>query len=274
MIVVAFFIAHWQISVFFQSFFLHRYGAHRHFTMSKFWERFFYFCTFLFQNSSFLSPRAYAILHRAHHAYSDTEKDPHSPIVNPNFFKMMWKTKVEYEGVRTGKITPEERFEGGYPTWPALDRIGDMWITRLAFVGLIILFYVKFATAPWQYALLPIHFLMGPVHGAIVNWCGHKYGYQNFDNGDHSRNSLFFDFLTGGELFQNNHHKFGQSPKFAARWFEVDTTYLVMKVFAALGIIKLGPQRIRYPERPVLAEDPRPGLSEEAAAVARVAQEA
>jgi len=31
---------------------------------------------------------------------------------------------------------------------------------------------------------------MGPIHGAIVNWAGHKYGYQNFDNGDRSRNTL------------------------------------------------------------------------------------
>ena len=33
---------------------------------------------------------------------------------------------------------------------------------------------------------------MGAVHGAIVNWAGHKYGYQNFDNNGKSHNSLFF----------------------------------------------------------------------------------
>lgn len=249
MLILAVFIAHWQISVFFQSFFLHRYGAHKHFTMSKFWERFFYFCTFLAQNSSFLSPRAYAILHRAHHAYSDTEKDPHSPVAYPNFFKMMWRTKTEYEGIKNGTIEPEARFEGDYPTWPTLDKIADSWLVRIGFMTLFVLFYMKFATATWQYALLPIHFLMGPIHGAIVNWCGHKYGYRNFENDDASRNTLAFDFLTGGELFQNNHHKYGSSPKFAARWFEVDTTYLVMKILDALGIIEMKGQRMRYPER-------------------------
>ena len=53
--IILFFLAHWWLSVFFQSFFLHRYCAHRMFTMSKGWERFFYLCTVLFQGSSFLS---------------------------------------------------------------------------------------------------------------------------------------------------------------------------------------------------------------------------
>ena len=39
-----------------------------------------------------------------------------------------------------------------------------------------------------------------------MNWCGHRYGYKNFDNGDQSRNTLVFDVLTSGELFQNDHH--------------------------------------------------------------------
>src|SRR3954453_2087820 len=92
-IIIAFFILHWQLSVFFQTFFLHRYGAHRMFTMSKGWERFFHLCTFVFQGSSYLNPRAYAWLHREHHAFSDTERDPHSPHHAKGFGDMMWKTK-------------------------------------------------------------------------------------------------------------------------------------------------------------------------------------
>jgi stearoyl-CoA desaturase (delta-9 desaturase) len=91
---------------------------------------------------------------------------------------------------------------------------------------------------------------MGPVHGAIVNWCGHRYGYKNFDNGDASRNTLAFDFLTAGELFQNNHHKFAMSPSFASRWFEIDPTYHVMRLLAAVGIIDMsGAQVMRKPGR-------------------------
>jgi stearoyl-CoA desaturase (delta-9 desaturase) len=91
---------------------------------------------------------------------------------------------------------------------------------------------------------------MGPVHGAIVNWCGHKYGYRNFASDDVSRNTLPFDFLTGGELFQNNHHESAMSPNFAARWFEIDPTYQVMRVLAALKVIDMrGTPRLRYGAR-------------------------
>lgn len=249
MAVLLFFFAHWQSSVFFQSFFLHRYGAHRQVEMSKGWERFFFICTYLAQGSSFLSPRAYAILHRQHHAYSDTERDPHSPKNFGNVFSMMWQTKHRYDSYAYRRIEPEAKFAGGYPEWPALERFSQLWVTRLGWCGVYTLFYFQFATAAWMWALLPLHFVMGPIHGAIVNWCGHRYGYKSFDNGDDSKNTLPFDFLTAGELFQNNHHKYGMAPNFAARWFEIDPSYQVMRVLALLGIIDMkGAQRMRYPE--------------------------
>jgi stearoyl-CoA desaturase (delta-9 desaturase) len=265
-IILAFFVTHWVLSVFFQTFFLHRYGAHRMFTMSKGWERFFYVCTFFFQGSSFLNPRAYAILHREHHAYSDTPGDPHSPHVYPTLTEMMWKTKARYAGIGRREITPEPRFEGGYPEWPALDRLADSWVMRIGFGTLYTLVYLAFAPHWAFFLLLPAHYLMGPIHGAIVNWCGHKYGYRNFDlgNEDKSRNTLVFDFLTLGELFQNNHHTFGQSPNFAARWFEIDPTWSVIRVMAAFGMVKLPAhvQKMRYPR-------PEPAVQ-----VAQVAQAA
>ena len=253
MIIVVFFVVHWQLSVFLQSFFLHRYGAHKQFAMTRGWERFFHLLTYLVQGPSFLSARGYAILHRMHHAFSDTPKDPHSPENYSNVVTMMLATKKEYDDFAYERREPESRFDGGTPDWPALDRLSQSWPARIAWAGLYTLFYVTFATSPWLFVLLPVHFVMGPVHGAIVNWCGHRYGYRNFDNGDVSRNMLAFDFLTAGELFQNNHHKFAMSPNFGARWFEIDPTYQVMRVLAALRIIDMkGAQIARYEAAPAL----------------------
>jgi stearoyl-CoA desaturase (delta-9 desaturase) len=240
MAIALFFVGHWTLSVFFQTFFQHRYGAHRMFTMSKGWERFFYLLTYLTQGSSFLVPKGYAILHRMHHAYSDTPKDPHSPRNHSGPISMMWATKKKYHDFAHNIVEPEARFDGGYPQWKTLDGLGRSWILRVVWGAAYGLFYVKFATAPWQFALLPFHWVMGPMHGAIVNWCGHRIGYESYKNGDDSRNTLPFDFVTLGELFQNNHHKFSQSPNFAARWFELDPTYQVMRVLSWFKIIHLG----------------------------------
>jgi stearoyl-CoA desaturase (delta-9 desaturase) len=252
MVIAVFFIAHWSLSVFFQTFFQHRYAAHRMFTMSKGWERFFYLMAYVFMGPSFLVPKAYAVLHRMHHAYSDTPKDPHSPRNHPGLFglfSMMNATRKTYHDLSHGIVAPEAKFDGGYPEWKAIDKLSQSWVMRLAYGALFVAFYAHFATHAWQFALVPFHWLMGPVHGAIVNWAGHKYGYRNFKDADDSRNTLPFDLVTWGELFQNNHHKFGQSPNFAVRWFELDPTYQVMRVLSLLGIIDLGarPQVARMP---------------------------
>ena len=81
---------------------------------------------------------------------------------------------------------------------------------------------------------------MGPIHGAIVNWCGHKYGYRNFKElKDESKNTIPFDFLTLGELFQNNHHRFPNRSNFAYRTFEIDPVYFIIRIFNKLSILKL-----------------------------------
>ncbi|GAA4354975.1 acyl-CoA desaturase [Hymenobacter saemangeumensis] len=254
MAILVFFAAHWYLSLFTQTFFHHRYAAHRMFSMSYAWERVFFVFCYLMQGSSFMSPKAYALLHRMHHAYSDTEKDPHSPHFSNNAFIMMWKTRTVYQECVAGTSVAAQRFAGDYPEWASLEEFGNKWYSRVGWGVFYILFYVQFATAWWQYLLLPIHFTMGAFHGAIVNWAGHKYGYQNFDNNDKSRNSLFFDFLTGGELFQNNHHKLPSRVNFGVKKWEIDPTYPVIWTLDKVGIIRLRtPKSEAIPMSPDLA---------------------
>jgi len=237
--ILALFVGHWLLSAFFQSSFHHRYASHRMFSMSRRAERIFHALTYAVQGSSYLSPRAYAVLHREHHAYSDTARDPHAPGFFPNVLSMMWTTSIRYAAHLGRTSSPEPRFLGGYPEWPTLERIGSLWVSRLAWGTLYGLLYIWLATAWWQFLLLPIHWVMGPVHGAIVNWCGHRYGYRNFKTADASRNSLPFDFLMLGELFQNNHHRAAGRLNFGARWFELDPTYVVLRMLDRTRVIRL-----------------------------------
>ena len=237
--IIAFLILHWVLAVFFQTFFQHRYGAHRMFTTTPRWERFFHLCTYLSQGSSYLNPRAYAILHRMHHAYSDTELDPHSPIIQKSPLLMMERTRKIYRGILYGRHPVEQRFLGNYPEWPLLDRFAHRWFIAVGWGAAHVLVYAVFATQWWHFLLLPVHWFMGPVHGAIVNWFGHWFGYRNFDRKDASRNTLPIDFVTMGELFQNNHHTYGSRPNFAVRWYEIDPSFSVIKLLDALGVIRL-----------------------------------
>lgn len=247
--ILLFLVAHWCLSLFFHSAFLHRYASHKMYHTSPLVERIFYFLTWFFQGSSFLNPRAYAVMHRMHHAYSDTEKDPHSPWFFKDVFQMMWHTKKIYKGFAQGTLTPESEFCGDLPVWNRMDKFGDLWPVRLGWVAVYSLIYIGLIThfdLSWFWLLLlPVHFLMGPIQGAAVNWCGHKYGYSNFNNGDKSKNSEAWGVFLLGELFQNNHHMFPARLNFAVKWFEIDPTYAVLKVLHWVGIIRIIPNAVK-----------------------------
>ena len=244
--ILCFFLFHWFFSLFFHSFFLHRYATHRMFITSKSWERIFYFATWIAQGSSYLIPRAYAVMHRMHHTYSDTEKDPHSPHFFKDIIDMMRHTYIIFKGFTSGTNLPEPQFTREYiPVWDRLDRIAHHNLTRFLFGVTYTSFYIVFAPNYWWFLLLPVHFFIGPIQGAIVNWFGHKVGYANFDNGDHSKNSSPWGIIMMGELFQNNHHHQEGDANFAKKWFEFDTTFLIMRVMDRMKIITLLPAQAK-----------------------------
>ena len=239
MAILIFFVAHWYLSLFFQTFFHHRYAAHRQFTMSKTNEKIFIVLSWIFQGSSYLSYYAYGILHRMHHAYADTEKDPHSPKYDRNFWLMMWKTRNIYSDIFKGKVEVEERFKKDIPQWTSFERVADHLVVRIGWGLIYTLFYIAFATHWWMFLLLPIHYLMGPIHGAIINWFAHKFGTVDHQVDDTSKNLLPVDFLMLGESYHNNHHKFPGRPNFGVKWYQFDPVYPVIRLFHWMGIIKL-----------------------------------
>lgn len=243
-IIIAFFIFHWYSSLFFQTFFLHRYAAHAMFTMSKTTEKVFFVLTYIFQGSNYLSAYGYGIMHRMHHAFADTEEDPHSPKYSPSLFAMMWKTKNVYTDICKGKVKIDSKFTKNVPEWHSFDKFAGSGFSRItwgvAYSVLYFYCYMTYDLSPLIFLLLPIHFLMSPVHGAIINWFAHIYGYRNFEVKDTSTNFLPFDFLMMGESYHNNHHAHGSRANFGGiRWHEIDPTYLIIKVLDATGVIHL-----------------------------------
>ena len=193
--------------------------------------------------STYMSPRTYAIMHRMHHAYTDTPLDPHSPNDSSNLFSMIWKTNKVYMSIFRNRMEVEERFTKNLPDWPWLDKWGQSYPNRIMFALFYIGFYVYFGAEMWMYALIPFHILSSPVHGSIINWFAHKYGKVNFEVNNTSKNFMSVDVLMLGEDYHNNHHKFPSSANFGVKWYEIDPVYQVMRLFDWIGIIKIKNKR-------------------------------
>lgn len=240
MAIVILMVVLWYSGLFFQTFFLHRYSAHQSFKMSRIGEKVCFFLTWLTQGSNYLSAYGYGVMHRMHHAYADTEKDPHSPKYDANLFSMMWRTKNLYQDINTKRVVIEEKFTKNVPQWERFDKFASSRISRLTWGALYICFFIVFATAWWQWLFLPVAFLMAPIHGVIINWFAHIYGYVNFNVSDTSKNLLPFDFLMMGEGYHNNHHAHSSSPNFGGvKWHEIDLTYCIMLVLDKIKLIQL-----------------------------------
>jgi len=237
MSVVFFFVVQWYISLFCQSFFLHRYSAHGMFKLSLVSERFFWVLTYLSQGPSYLDPKSYAILHRRHHQNSDKEGDPHSPLHSSGPIQMMVKTYREYNEIKKNVNTiPIESNIINSPKWKVMNNI-----TRYNWIWFIIYPIAYFLLNPphWIfYFLLPFHFFLGPTQGLIVNWFGHKVGYRNFNLKDNSKNTFPQDFFLLGELYQNNHHQYPLSMNFATRWWEIDLTYWLIRLLELCRVVR------------------------------------
>lgn len=207
--------------------------------MSKWWEKFFFVFSYITQGSSYMSPKAYGIMHRMHHAYTDTEHDPHSPSFDNNLFSMMWRTRNTYSGILLGTLPVEERFKKNIPEWTWFDRMGNNFISRILWIAVYVAIYVLFAPSVWWFLLIPFHAVMGPLHGVIINWFAHKYGNTNFKTDNTSKNLFKVDVLMMGEGYHNNHHALPSSNNFAARKGEFDFCYPVIKMLHKLRVIKM-----------------------------------
>ena len=60
------------------------------------------------------------LLHRLHHAYTDTEDDPHSPTYSKNAFDLMNQTRLKYADIYNRKMVVEEKFLKNLPDWQSI----------------------------------------------------------------------------------------------------------------------------------------------------------
>ena len=68
-----------------------------------------------------------------------------------------------------------------------------------------------------------------------VNSITHLWGYRNYSTDESSRNNFLVGYFSNGEGWHNNHHADPRAAKYGHRWWEIDTTYLTIRLLVALG---------------------------------------
>lgn len=192
---------------------LHRYFAHRSYSVNKFWHAVLCIVSCLV---CFGSPAGYAATHRAHHIHADTAQDPHSQahigIFNIVFFN--WNLS-------------------SVSLWAVTKDLRDQWLrfSHNYYMAIVMVFYAALLAVDPALALC---YSLGTVLSlfamGFVNTVCHSRAistYRNFKCRDTSSNSYFAILI--GE-WHNNHHANPQQWNQRVQWWEIDPAAQFIKL--------------------------------------------
>ncbi len=218
-----------QVAVFSTTIYLHRTATHKALVLHPAVAWAFKLALWL---TTGLSTREWVAVHRKHHAFTDEEGDPHSPLLL-GFWKVQLGN-VFYYMKETRSPDVVERYardiEQGW--W-------DRHVFRYGTAGLAVGITLLCLTLGLWWGLLAagIHALMYVfVLSSSINGLCHHVGYRNFDNT--ATNIRLIALLTGGEGLHNNHHGYPRSPKFSFRKSEFDPAWPIIRLLIALRLAK------------------------------------
>lgn len=218
--------------------FYHRYFSHRSFKTNRFWQFIF---AFIANSSAQRGPLWWASHHRKHHKFSDEKEDRHSPVQHGFWWSHVgWficesAFKTDYSVIKDLAKYPELKFLNRFDIlapatlavftfilgeflnayWPSLGTNGLQMLIWGFFISTVILFHATFT----------------------INSLGHIYGKRRFKTKDNSRNNPWLAFITLGEGWHNNHHRFAVSARQGFYWWELDITYYTLKVLSFFRIV-------------------------------------
>ncbi|MFZ4715580.1 MAG: fatty acid desaturase [Bacteriovoracaceae bacterium] len=176
-------------------------------------------------------------VHQYHHLHSDTEEDPHSPVVK-GLRHVLFMGVFDYT---KAKDHPEVLKLRARIKYNKLEKFisENLFLGPSLAVGFNILLFGVF----WGSMLSVINFLISPIFAVGgVNAIAHWWGYRNHQSNDNSRNVGFLfplNFLICGELDHNNHHAHQRSCSFRHKWYEFDIGYFYIKVLKRVKLAEV-----------------------------------
>ena len=200
----------------------HRMLTHRAFSTHP-WVR----ALFIIMGSQALesNPISWVAIHVHHHAESDEDVDPHSPLVNFFHSHIGWMFSYAAD-------------ERKYAPWllrdPMVVKVSNLWMVWYG-LGLLICYLVGGWTGVLWGGLVRTA-LTHHITWSINSIC-HIFGFQSFETNDQSRNNWIFGLLGFGEGWHNNHHAFPTSAEHGLEWWQIDPSAYLIKFLEKVGLV-------------------------------------
>ena len=217
----------------------HRLHTHRSYKLPRLIEYFFAICGTLTLEGG---PIFWVATHRIHHQFSDKPGDPHSPRDGAWWSHIGWLIFGESKHSNTklmAKYAPDLAKDRFYVL------LNDYhWMTVILMAGL--LYWIGGLPLMLWGGFVRIVF---GLHATwLVNSATHMWGSRRFETRDDSRNNLLVALITFGEGWHNNHHAHPTSARHGLAWWEIDLSWIQLRVLKALGIAQ-GVQVAKLPGR-------------------------
>jgi stearoyl-CoA desaturase (delta-9 desaturase) len=164
--------------------------------------------------------------HSEHHANSDREGDPHSPLDG------FWHAHVGW----ILRATPAKREK--YCKRLLEDRV-VVFVDRTTEVWVLVGFVIPYLLAGWTGLLWGglVRVAVGNHLTFAINSVCHTFGSRAFDTRDASRNNWLMGVIGLGEGWHNNHHAFPSSAFHGLSWRQPDLTGLVIRLLARMRLV-------------------------------------
>jgi stearoyl-CoA desaturase (delta-9 desaturase) len=201
----------------------------------------------------------WASIHIKHHANTDEEDDPHSPLHGFFHAHMGWFLTLYHAEPET------------YGKWLLKDRL-VVFMSKTFFLWGALGLIIPYLLGGWQGLLwggLVRMFLTHHVTWSVNSVC-HTFGRRMFDTNDQSKNQWLVGLLAFGEGWHNNHHAFPRSAFHGMRWWQFDLSAYIIRLLEWTGLasnvcrIPVENMQTRLARRPKLgALAPRVEVAEE-----------
>lgn len=169
----------------------------------------------------------WAATHIKHHAHSDRDGDPHSPVEGFFHAHVGWLFRDEKAdpNVYCRNLVKD-------PIVVFVSRTFLLW----ASLSLIIPFLIGGWTGLLWGGLVRI-FLTHHVTWSVNSVC-HTFGKREFETNDQSRNEWLVGLLGFGEGWHNNHHAFPRSAFHGLHWWQFDFSGYVIYTLERFGLAR------------------------------------